>query len=135
MKSFYKLMLRRRMIKKRRPRKTQKARKETLPGTPSAKPIQPPVQSVAAQTFQVFKTWKVCRSACFPPNAFSLTEGPDLVWNKIVSRTSKECEECGYDAVSDKSSADIFRAFRVFRGQCVTSVINIDFKSNTPIVA
>jgi len=37
----------------------------------------------------------------------------------------KECEECGYDAVSDKSSADIFRAFRVFRGQCVTSVINL----------
>jgi len=77
------------MIKKRRPRKTQKARKETLPRTPSAKPIQPPVQSVAAQTFQVFKTWKVCRSACFPSNAFSLTEGPDLVWNKIVSKTSK----------------------------------------------
>ncbi|GEM_PF-104162 len=39
----------------------------------------------------------------------------------------KECEECGYDAVSDKSSADIFRAFRafrVFRGQCVTSLTN-----------
>jgi hypothetical protein len=34
----------------------------------------------------------------------------------------------GYDAVSGKSMADIFRAFRVFRGQCVTSVIRLNGK-------
>jgi len=27
----------------------------------------------------------------------------------------------GYDAASEKPIADIFRAFRTFRGQCVTS--------------
>ena len=31
----------------------------------------------------------------------------------------------GYDAVSEKPIADSFRAFRTFRGQCVTSVNNI----------
>jgi len=55
-------MLRRRMIKKRRPRKTQKTRKKTVPRTPSAKhtPLDlPGFKNQKGLPFDFFPAWLI----------------------------------------------------------------------------
>ncbi|MGZ4978592.1 MAG: hypothetical protein ACXV8O_15690 [Methylobacter sp.] len=68
----------------------------------------PPFRNIAHLGLPDFKNPEGRRSADFPPNVFF---------------TEMDVKNSGYDTISDKSMADIFRTFCVFRGQCIASVI------------
>jgi len=129
------------MIKKRSPRKaqkteyrairTQQAKGFPVKQTPVIPAGMPEPLEREANPAPWTVTWRFCRylsNAKFylPVSGFRHPCRNDgLSQTQVYNGFGRLRMNAGYDAVSGNPIADSFRAFRTFRGQCVTSVIKV----------